>query len=91
MPTSVRRVLETYWIGNDQSLIYVTNWTLVHFLSGVLLVWAVPTVSGRTAFWVHSAWEAWQILVGNTPWRTTRGQLDVLVDTLFFMAGVYTR
>ncbi len=83
-------MLERYWIGDDTSLVYVTNWTLVHFLSGVLTVWVFPSVSFWGAFWIHTACELWQIVVGNTPWRTARGQMDILVDTLFYMAGVRT-
>ena len=84
-------MLESYWIGNDQSLVYVTNWSLVHFVTGAVLVRLVPDISVWTAFWIHTLAETWQIVIGNTPWRTTRGQVDVLVDTVFFMAGVYTR
>jgi hypothetical protein len=84
---SVRRVLERYWIGDDTSLIYVTNWTLVHFLTGIFLVRMFPTLSLWSAFWIHTAWELWQILIRNTPWWTARGRMDIFVDTLVYMAG----
>jgi hypothetical protein len=82
-------VLERYWIGDDTSTLYITNWTFVHFLSGVLTVWLFPSLSVWGAFWLHSLAELWQILIGNTPWWTTRGRVDVLVDTLFYMIGVW--
>jgi hypothetical protein len=72
-------------------LVYVTNWSLVHFVTGAVLVRLVPDISVWAAFWIHTLAETWQIVIGNTPWRTTRGQVDILVDTVFFMAGVYTR
>jgi hypothetical protein len=90
LPLSVRRVLETYWIGDDRSLVYVTNWTFLHVLSGVLVVLWNPSITYLLAFWIHTAWEAWQILVRNTPWWTLRGQIDVVVDTLAYMLGVWS-
>jgi hypothetical protein len=89
LPKSVRRVLETYWIGDSKSLVYVTNWTLVHFLSGALLAWLFPEMSYITAFWIHTAWELWQILVSNTPWWTLRGWIDIGMDTSVYMLGVW--
>lgn len=82
-------MLETYWIGNARSLVYVNTWSLVHCLSGILLAWLFPTMTVWTAFWIHTAAEVWQILVRNTPWWTARGQIDVVTDTAFFMLGVY--
>jgi hypothetical protein len=89
LPMSVRKVLERYWIGDDTSLVYVTNWTFVHFFSGILLVRLFPTLSAWGAFWIHTAAELWQILIRNTPWQTARGRMDVFVDTLVFMSGVW--
>lgn len=93
LPASVRRVLETYWIGDDQSLLYVTNWSILHGLSGIataalLLRYAPSRPVLWTAFWMHTAWELWQILVQNTHWWTLRGWVDIGMDTLLFMIGV---
>jgi hypothetical protein len=85
----VRRLLETYWIGDDRSLVYVTNWTFVHFLSGVVLTSLFPAMTYWTAFLIHSAAELWQIIISNTPWWTLRGWIDIGMDTLFFMSGVW--
>jgi hypothetical protein len=89
LPKRIRSVLEEYWIGDDQSRLYLTNWSLVHLGSGVLLAWLFPTLTLWTAFSIHTAWELWQILVRNTPWWTLRGQLDVIVDTVLFLLGVH--
>jgi hypothetical protein len=94
LPTSVRRFLETYYIGSNTSLVYINNWSLVHFLSGVctayLLLRFIPETNlYSTSLMIHSLWELWQILGKNTLIGTTRGQLDVLMDTAFFMGGVW--
>lgn len=93
LPKPVRMVLERYHYGNDTSLLYITNWTLIHALSGMLVGWILITYYPRkdyywTGFMVHNVWEAWQILVKNTPYWTWRGRLDVVMDTLFFMGGM---
>jgi hypothetical protein len=91
LPKSVRRVLEHYYVGNDRTLIYITNWSLVHFFTGVLTAWVLEThYPGYdtlfTAFLLHTMWEIWQLAVRNTPW-TLRGVLDVGMDTLLFLGG----
>jgi hypothetical protein len=56
-------------------------------LSGVLTAWLI-TPSFKTGFWIHTAWEFWQIFIGMTKYKTQRGALDIVVDTLFFMGGM---
>lgn len=91
LPKSVRNVLERYYIGNDRSLVYVTNWSLIHFLSGILTAWILVTrYPGYDPLWtgflIHTMWEIWQLAVHNTPW-TLRGVVDIGMDTLLFMIG----
>jgi hypothetical protein len=93
LPKPVRDVLETYHYGSDTSLVYITNWSLIHIVSGVLvgyiLIWHYPNYSYYlTGFWIHTAWEIWQILVKNTPYWTLRGRVDVVVDTILYMLGM---
>jgi len=85
LPQPVKSFLETYLVGNDQSLVYVTLWTVVHFFSGVLTAQFLTT-SLSVAFWIHTAWEVLQLVIKNTPW-TVRGFVDILVDTGFFLGG----
>jgi hypothetical protein len=94
LPKGVRDFLEYYYIGNGKSTLYVTNWSIIHFLTGILLtnyllkkrmnIYEIVLIT----FIIHTIWELWQIYGGNTPIGTLRGQIDVLVDTVFFMAGV---
>lgn len=94
LPKDVRNFLEYYYIGNGKSKFYVTNWSIIHFLTGILLTnyllkkrISVSEIVLIT-FIIHTIWELWQIYGENTPIETLRGQIDVIVDTVFFMAGV---
>jgi hypothetical protein len=94
LPKSLLRFLEYYYVGSDTSLLYVSNWTLVHVLTGVVLaLYFIRSMSKKATlwriFWIHSAWELWQILGQNTPIYTLRGILDVLVDTSATMIGAW--
>lgn len=90
LPKSLRSFLEQYWIGNDRSLFYVTNWSLVHALSGVFIGYLLMNRDSyyTTGFYIHTLWEVWQLAVRNTA-DTLRGTIDVLTDTAFFMFGMF--
>jgi hypothetical protein len=93
LPKQVRNILEYYYIGNNNSILYVTNWTIVHFLSGILVAWYLFGKMNTFnvyiySFVIHTLWEIWQIIGKNTPISTLRGQVDVLVDTISYMIGV---
>jgi hypothetical protein len=92
LPTSVRGFLETYWIGNDTSIFYISWWTFIHFISGILTGWILSdfTYYYIYGFLIHTIWELWQIIGKNTKYWTTRGQVDVLVDTISYMLGMTT-
>ncbi len=94
LPKSVRTFLEYYWVGNDQSLVYITNWSLMHVVSGVLIGYLLSTYWPNyayywTGFLIHSAAELWQIAVKNTQYWTLRGRVDVVTDTILFMIGMW--
>lgn len=93
LPKRVRNVLEEYHLGNMRSLVYITNWSLLHALSGMLVGYILFHYYSEydyywTGFLIHTIWEVWQILVKNTPYWTLRGKVDVVVDTLMFMGGM---
>lgn len=92
LPKSVRSLLEYYYVGNDKTVFYITNWTVIHFLSGILFAYLFKFFSIAeiliSTFLVHSIWELWQIYGENTKISTLRGQVDVLVDTIAYMIGV---
>lgn len=94
LPSPVRSFLEHYYIGSDTSLFYITNWTFIHFFTGVLLAYYfIQRMSSSktiwTVFWIHTAWEIWQIIGKNTPIQTLRGVIDVFVDTFSTMLGAF--
>lgn len=94
LPKSVRNILEYYYIGDDRSVFYVTNWTVIHFLSGIFTAYYLFSKFTTQQVYIisiliHSIWELWQIFGENTPIQTLRGQIDVLVDTVAYMLGVW--
>jgi hypothetical protein len=95
LPKQVRAFLEYYYIGNSKSTLYISNWTIIHFLSGVLISYILTTRTEHAtnkillvSFLIHTLWELWQIYGENTPILSLRGQVDVLVDTAAYMLGV---
>ena len=87
LPRSILRFLETYIIGNDQTIVYISFWSVFHLVMGVVTALYI-TSSYWTGFLLHSVAELYQILVKNTPIHTVRGQLDVLMDTTMFLIGM---
>jgi VanZ family protein len=99
LPKQVRDFLEYQYVGTKTSALYISNWTLVHFFSGVLAAYllAAYLLATRTRYSIlyilivallfHIVWELWQIYGKNTLIWTRRGQVDVFVDTVAFMVG----
>jgi hypothetical protein len=87
LPKSLRRNLETYVVGNEKTSVYVTYWSVIHFVSGLLIVYFFDT-SYWNGFLIHTVWEIYQILIRNTPIHTLRGKLDIVMDTTLFMLGM---
>jgi hypothetical protein len=94
LPKPVLTVLRHYWIGSEKSTFYITNWSIVHFLSGIATAYLLAQSKTReniylVAFLIHTLWELWQIYIGMTPIQTLRGQVDITVDTVLFMIGAW--
>jgi hypothetical protein len=85
LPKPVRTILETYIIGNDTSVFYITLWSFMHMLSGVLFSFVNNSLVNYVI--VHTIWEIWQIYIGMTKINTLRGISDVFVDTIMGMIG----
>lgn len=93
LPPSIQTLLNTYLVGNDQSVFYVNVWSLIHFLSGFILTYVFlyyTTYNTQTIlisiFILHTLWEGWQLLITNTPYDY-RGAVDIVTDTIFFLMG----
>jgi hypothetical protein len=102
MPERIRRFLGTFVYGNYQTPVYITYWSFLHALSGILFAVLLLQASQwipyshslnpySYGFLVHSAWELWQFAIGmNRPFqlRGHNGLIDIVMDTAFFMAGM---
>ena len=97
-PEKVRRALSKYIIGSSTSLFYLNNWSIIHFLSGVLCGYVLFKFSARTikeyyglGFLIHTLWETWQFVIGMSIYKGVnlkRQILDTTVDTILFMGGM---
>ena len=87
LPYGFRKRLETYLVGSETSLFYITFWTIIHFMSGVFVAYFGATY--WTGFIIHTIWEIYQILVRNTPIHKLRARIDVITDTVAFMLGMF--
>lgn len=93
-----RYALLKYLIGNDNSLIYVTGWSLTHVLWGIIVGIIVlikqyhyhELTFGNyllELIIIHSLWELFQFAIEITPYWTLRGWGDTATDTVLFMTG----
>jgi len=97
MPKHSKDFLDKYVLGSKKSLIYINNWTFIHFISGISIFYILKLYDKNqdnktlllNAFVIHTLWELWQIIIGMTPFYTLRGVIDILMDTIVFMLGFY--
>jgi len=84
LPTTIKQFLSRYIIGDSRSLFYLNYWSIVHFLSGVVI--SFFTNHWMIALLIHTIWEIWQYSIGMTRWNK-RGLIDTVVDTILCMLG----
>lgn len=96
MPKQIKKFLETFLFGSYDSYIYITYWSILHFISGILVA-AVLVAKGheKTLYWkgflLHTLWEVWQVVIGmSKPWKLNghNAFLDIVTDTILFMLGM---
>lgn len=97
LPLKTKLFLDKLILGTRKSLIYLNNWSIIHFLSGIFLFHIIKYLNNNKTsntniliigFTVHLLWELWQIIIHMTPFQTLRGQIDIIVDTILFMLGM---
>lgn len=104
LPEKLKKFLSIDLIGDHNKTFYISNWSIVHLLSGILLGFILIfnnfSKYGKLTneeyylkmFSVHSIWEFWQIFIGmSNPLRLT-GQsniVDIIIDTILFMFGAF--
>lgn len=94
----IRRFLETFIIGSYQTSIYITYWSVLHLISGVLTYIILTTYIPNNKYpysvglILHTLWELWQVYIGSSKpwfWKGHNGLTDFLMDTLLFTLGMY--
>lgn len=88
---AAKKFLSRYIAGNDRSLVYINYWSVVHFLSGVLVFVGLQLLGVANyfliGFIIHTLWEFLQLSIGMTQ-VNMRGLIDIGMDTGFFMVGM---
>lgn len=92
LPTPVRRFLYQNIIGSNDTLFYISYWSIIHFISGIATFFILPaTYTPRQMVWagmvIHTIWELWQKFIGMTIWDL-RGAIDTIMDSLLFGIGL---
>lgn len=85
LPQKIREFLYTNIIGSDRTLFYISYWSIIHFISGII-TW-IMIGDYLKGFLIHTIWEFWQRIIDMTKWDL-RGGLDTLMDTILFMIGM---
>ena len=98
LPESVRTILLTELIGSIKKTFYITWWSIIHFINGIIFGYLYLFFKYNIKRYViimliiHTCWEFWQILIGMAkPYNLTghNNLVDIIMDTLLFMMGAY--
>ena len=98
LPEKVKTILGTDFIGTSKKTFYVSGWSGVHFLNGIITgyLYLYFNADRQLYFYklliLHTLWELWQMLIGmSKPYKLTGRSniVDTIMDTLFFMLGGY--
>ncbi len=98
LPENVKNVLGTDLIGNSKKTFYVSGWSIVHLINGIIIGYLYLYFNGDSRlyflkmFIIHTIWECWQMLIGMAkPYKLTgrSNLIDTIMDTIFFMLGAY--
>ncbi len=96
LPAQVRAFLETELVGQQKDTFYITIWSIIHAVSGVVFgfvmfkLFNVVANYYTIAILVHTCWEMWQVYIGMAHPLALKGKgniVDILTDTVLFMAG----
>ena len=98
LPENIKAILGTDLLGDSKKTFYVSGWSIVHFLNGILFGYLYIYFKGDPRFYMfklfimHTLWELWQMLIGmSKPYKLTgrSNAIDTVLDTVFFMMGAY--
>ena len=94
----VKNILGTDLIGTSKKTFYVSGWSIVHFINGLIIGYIYLYFKGDSRFYIfklfiiHTIWEFWQMLIGmSKPYKLTgrSNLIDTIMDTILFMSGAY--
>ena len=97
-PENIKRILSTDIIGTSKKTFYISGWSIVHVISGIIFGYLYLYFNYDIRFYTlkmlafHTIWELWQVLTDVAkPYKLTgNGNLvDSIMDTIFFMIGAY--
>jgi hypothetical protein len=98
LPEKVKNILGTDLIGTSKNTFYVSGWSIVHFINGIIVGYIYLYFKGDIRLYtfkliiLHTIWECWQMLIGMAkPYKLTgrSNLMDTIMDTIFFMLGAY--
>jgi hypothetical protein len=98
LPESIKNILTIDIIGSSKNTFYVSGWSIVHFINGILFGYLYiyygynPNKYFLNMLILHIFWELWQIVIGMSKPFSLVGSsniVDIIMDTIFFMAGSY--
>lgn len=93
-----KSLLERFVYGSYEDTIYITYWSVMHFISGVIVGYIYLRNNNKKNEYfkvmliIHTLWELWQILIGMSYPYKIRGHnniFDIILDTIFFMLGSF--
>jgi hypothetical protein len=98
LPEKVRKTLLTDIMGNTKKTFYISGWSVVHLITGIIFGYLYIYLKYDIRFYfynmfiLHTLWEILQTLVGIAkPYKLTGGNnlIDSIIDTIIFMFGAY--
>lgn len=104
LPESIKKFLSIDIIGDHTKTFYISNWSVVHLLSGIIIGYIIIYNNFSKygiltkkeyylkMFSLHTIWEMWQIFIGMSHPLKLTGQsnlIDIILDTLLFMFGAF--
>ena len=96
LPENIKQILGTDIIGSSKKTFYVSGWSIIHFLNGIIIGFFYLYFKYDIKFYtisllfIHTLWEIWQIIIGMAkPYKLTgrSNLIDSILDTVFFMSG----
>lgn len=98
LPEKIKNILGRDFIGSSEKTFYVSGWSIVHLISGIIMGYIYLYFKGDRKlyalklFILHTMWEFWQTLIGMAkPYKLTgrSNLIDTIMDTIFFMFGAF--